>query len=599
MIHAMASSLENSRKTLSQRHQGSPSEADESRSAQARGVEGSASQGERSPASERQDADEAGVSGADERRVEVFEVHQDGSAGRSGGGGAAECVDDGGFGGFSDGAADDTLVELRLREGGESSLSAHVRTSPAGAAGRPPEPARAGGWQHASAHTVAAVFGAGVLSLPYALRWLGLAWGVALLSVACAVSYYSSYLLAVLGSEASSDNKAAGPISTFRDLGKHVFGPRAGLWMIAPFQFTVLVGTTIVYLTLGGESLSSIYATACEPRPSSSPSPCPPFPQWAWTLLFTCCCLLVAPRPGIHEVSWVSFLAAAMSVTYGTMAVVTSALDLADERGPARQASAADESLCDHHPSSPSPSATNPLLESFNAIGIILFSYGGHSVLPEIQATIKPDPTTTVRPMMRGVTAAYVPTTAIYFALAVVGHLAYGDCTHPNVLLSDSGTDGAARTIAAVADLLVAVHVFGSIQVYSQPVMQALQAAVRSSSSSSSSGTPSGLPRLLSSPAAQRYVVNLTYIAALGAVAASLPDASAVIGLVGGLAITWMTFVVPSVMFLVQRRGSLLRAQVAVNVLIVCCCSMLGMLATAGAGYRLSERFLGSAATVG
>eukprot|EP00951_Prasinocladus_malaysianus_P016804 scaffold131562_cov29-Prasinocladus_malaysianus.AAC.1 len=86
-----------------------------------------------------------------------------------------------------------------------------------------------------------------------------------------------------------------------------------------------------------------------------------------------------------------------------------------------------------------------------------------------------------------------------------------------------------------------------------------------------------------------RCVINMTYVAIVGAIAAVLPDAEPVLGLVGGVAITWMTFVLPSVMFLIAYNGAddefwgtFVKAA---NHLIVVVFGLLGVLATAGAAY--------------
>eukprot|EP00951_Prasinocladus_malaysianus_P037135 scaffold396657_cov32-Prasinocladus_malaysianus.AAC.1 len=60
--------------------------------------------------------------------------------------------------------------------------------------------------------------------------------GVVLLAIAAVVSYYSSYLLAVL---AVMDGKA---ITKYRDIGREIFGQARGVWLTLPFQWLVLIG---------------------------------------------------------------------------------------------------------------------------------------------------------------------------------------------------------------------------------------------------------------------------------------------------------------------------------------------------------------------
>ena len=40
-----------------------------------------------------------------------------------------------------------------------------------------------------------------------------------------------------------------------RDLGRAIFGERWGVWAIAPFQWSVLIGLAITYTATAGQSL--------------------------------------------------------------------------------------------------------------------------------------------------------------------------------------------------------------------------------------------------------------------------------------------------------------------------------------------------------
>ena len=47
-----------------------------------------------------------------------------------------------------------------------------------------------------------------------------------------------------------------------RDLGRAVFGDRWGVWAIAPFQWSVLIGLAITYTATAGQSLQVWQASA-------------------------------------------------------------------------------------------------------------------------------------------------------------------------------------------------------------------------------------------------------------------------------------------------------------------------------------------------
>ena len=97
-----------------------------------------------------------------------------------------------------------------------------------------------------------------------------------------------------------------------------------------------------------------------------------------------------------------------------------------------------------------------------NALGQMAFAYAGHNVVLEIQATI---PSTRDRPskkpMWRGVTLAYAIVAACYFPVALVGSNNLGKKVSDNVLLSLKSP----RTLIAIANMMVVIHVLGSYQV--------------------------------------------------------------------------------------------------------------------------------------
>ena len=50
-----------------------------------------------------------------------------------------------------------------------------------------------------------------------------------------------------------------------RDLGRAVFGDRWGVWAIAPFQWSVLIGLAITYTATAGQSLQ-VWQSICRTR---------------------------------------------------------------------------------------------------------------------------------------------------------------------------------------------------------------------------------------------------------------------------------------------------------------------------------------------
>lgn len=219
---------------------------------------------------------------------------------------------------------------------GDTIYSTHT-VKVAVAEGRDDE-ARVARWPEAAVHTVTVVLGAGVLSLPYATAQVGLALGAVLLTVACLASYYSAHLLAHLadydgdvpseggnGPEAGSTvdcGSSAGSkkrLATYGDIGVAAFGDTLGRWLTVPFQWMVLVGVSIIFFGLGGQSLAGVVeyvSSVILAGGASIPGETKPVVQWPWKLLFTVLCMLASPLGGIHESFWISALSGSVSVNY-------------------------------------------------------------------------------------------------------------------------------------------------------------------------------------------------------------------------------------------------------------------------------------------
>ena len=99
-----------------------------------------------------------------------------------------------------------------------------------------------------------------------------------------------------------------------RDLGRAIFGERWGVWAIAPFQWSVLIGLAITYTATAGQSLQvgNILAVCLEhPRAVSlcaltlitGTTGAGVMPeQYAHSLV---CCSCTSHQAGIHSYMWV------------------------------------------------------------------------------------------------------------------------------------------------------------------------------------------------------------------------------------------------------------------------------------------------------
>ncbi|GJW47681.1 lysine histidine transporter 1-like protein [Tanacetum coccineum] len=125
--------------------------------------------------------------------------------------------------------------------------------------------------------------------------------------------------------------------------------------------------------------------------------------------------------PNFNSISGVSLAAAVMSLSYSTVAW-TAALDKGVQPN-------IDYSYKAH-------STAGRVFSFFNALA---FSYAGHSVVLEIQATIPSTPEKPSKgPMWKGVVVAYMVVAICYFPVAIIGFWVYGNTVSDNILISFS-----------------------------------------------------------------------------------------------------------------------------------------------------------------
>eukprot|EP00884_Botryococcus_braunii_P012819 jgi/Botrbrau1/21538/Bobra.174_2s0041.1 len=376
-----------------------------------------------------------------------------------------------------------------------------------------------GKWYEAAFHTVTAIVGVGVLGLPYAFSYLLWYGGIAAIILSAVVSLYTAYLLAALHEDSFGHR-----YSRYRDLGVAILGKRLGLWVVVPFQFSVMIGLAITYTVTAGESLLAVSSSQCGTSAGEGASggvlapPCL-FQLRMWIVFFGLCQLVLSQMKDFHSLWGLSLLGAVMSAMYSTIAFGAS-LAVAGTHD-------AEYRLREESPA-------DLVFGAFNALGSIMFAYGGHAVLLEIQATLAPTPSP-LQAMMRGLGAAYAVVIGTYFPVAVAGYAAFGRDVRSDVLLSVQDPSW----LVTAANIMVVLHVAASFQVFSQPVFEAVEGGLAANGML----TPSCLPL-------SRLIVRCTYVAVVTAVAAFLPFFANLMGLIGAVGFTPMTFIVPCILWI-------------------------------------------------
>nr|KJB80081.1 hypothetical protein B456_013G080400 [Gossypium raimondii] len=306
------------------------------------------------------------------------------------------------------------------------------------------DPTRRAKWWYSTFHTVTAMIGAGVLSLPYAMAYLGWGPGTMVLVLSWCMTLNTMWQMIQLHECVPGTR-----FDRYIDLGRYAFGPKLGGWVVLPQQLIVQVGCDIVYMVTGGKCLKKFMEIAC--------TSCTQLRQSYWILIFGGTHFFLSQLPNFNSVAAVSLAAAVMSLSYSTIAWAGS-LSHGQINGVSYEYK--------------STSPTDFMFRVFNALGQISFAFAGHAVALEIQATIPSTPERPSKiPMWKGALGAYFINAICYFPVAMIGYWAFGQDVDDNVLMALKKP----AWLIASANLMVVVHVIGSYQVYAMPVFDLLE----------------------------------------------------------------------------------------------------------------------------
>lgn len=94
----------------------------------------------------------------------------------------------------------------------------------------------------------------------------------------------------------------------YHELGQYAFGEKLGLWIVVPLQLLVEVGTDIVYMVTGGQSLHYFHRLVCKD--------CPYIKVSYFIMIFASVHFVLSQLPSFNSISGVSLAAAVMSFRY-------------------------------------------------------------------------------------------------------------------------------------------------------------------------------------------------------------------------------------------------------------------------------------------
>jgi amino acid permease len=390
---------------------------------------------------------------------------------------------------------------------------------------------RTGTWAHSAFHNVTAIIGAGVLGLPYTFKFLGWYAGIIVLVLSWVISLFTLHQLI----DCHEHNGKR--FNRYHELGQYALGHRLGSFAVVVPQLIVMIGLGITYSVTGGRSLYRFWGITCSKNELGECNTS--FGLSAWIVLFSGIQLIFIQCPNFNALSSISFLAAVMSLSYSTIAIGGS---IDQGRQPVEPLVCAPpggvtEYSATYNHGTDCLSTAAGVFEVFNALGTVAFAYGGHNVCLEIAATL-PSPPAVYKPYMSGVWIAYGILTWCYFGVAIAGYWAYGDAVGDNILLSI----GSPLWLVAMGNFMVFIHVVGSYQVYTMPVLDMIEMQM--------------VRRRIPNGLVSRLIYRSIYVVLIGFIACTIPFFGDLMGFIGALGTGPTTFWLPAVIWLILKKPS-------------------------------------------
>ncbi|CAJ1960244.1 unnamed protein product [Sphenostylis stenocarpa] len=314
---------------------------------------------------------------------------------------------------------------------------------------------RTGNLKSAVAHIITAVIGSGVLSLAWSTSQLGWIGGPVALLCCAIVTYISSFLL-------SDCYRTPDPVTGKRNYSYmdavRIFLGNKRTWIAGFLQFLTLYGTAIAYVLTTATSLRAILASNCYHKKGHE-APCR-YGGNMYMVMFGVVQIVMSFIPDLHNMAWVSVVAAIMSFTYSFIGL---GLGIATVIKNGR--------IMGSFTGVPTDKIADKFWLIFQALGDIAFSYPYSILLLEIQDTLESPPPENQTMKKASMVAIFI-TTFFYLCCGCFGYAAFGNATPGNLLtgLLDGSGFFEPFWLIDLANVCIIIHLVGGYQIYSQPV---------------------------------------------------------------------------------------------------------------------------------
>ncbi|KAM7520021.1 hypothetical protein LguiB_018983 [Lonicera macranthoides] len=316
---------------------------------------------------------------------------------------------------------------------------------------------RNGNAYYAAFHTLCSGIGVQALILPVAFTILGWAWGTIGLIVTFLWQLYTLWILVNVHESPETGMR----YSRYLQLSTFTFGGKLGKFLTLFPILYLSGGTCVALIILGGSTLKSFFQLVCAVDCTAKP-----LTPVEWFLVFTSVAVVLSQLPNLNSIAGVSLIGALTAVGYCTLIWVVSV-----SKGRLPRVSY-------------DPVRANTDVATFfsilNALGIIAFTFRGHNLILEIQATMpSSEKHPSHVPMWRGVKLAYLLIAMCIFPLSIGGYWAYGHMIPPNggmlAAIYAFHSRDVSRTVIGLMSLFVIISSISSFQIYAMPLFDQIE----------------------------------------------------------------------------------------------------------------------------
>ncbi|KAI4306270.1 hypothetical protein L6164_029563 [Bauhinia variegata] len=311
---------------------------------------------------------------------------------------------------------------------------------------------RTGNVWSAGAHIITSLIGAGVLSLSWSVAQLGWIAGPLVLILFSITTLVSASLLCDCY---RFPDPEYGPIRTSSYIAAvKLYLGETKQKVAGVMTYLSLFGTAIAYVVTTSVSTKAILKSNCYDKEGHQ-APCNHGDTF-YMLLFGLVQIFMSFIPDLHNMTWVSVVAAIMSFAYCSIGL---GLGIAQviENGTIKGSVVG----------VPASSIADKLWLVFQALGDIAFAYPFSTLLLEIQDTLKSPPPEN-QTMKKATMIAIFITAFFFFCCGCFGYAAFGDATPGNLLTGFGFYEP--YWLIDFANACIILHLVGAYQVFSQPI---------------------------------------------------------------------------------------------------------------------------------